>query len=209
MTRILAATFMLICLTLAGCSTQVTVETFVPDPLVENTGIPIVLELEENFVNYTYEEQKEDRLDLQIQLGAASAQMAETIFSAVGNLSVARVDSPESYSEDQSRTPISANAIRVTPSFLSLQYAIPAENASNVYEVWLKYRFLLSDSSDSVLADWQLNGYGKIADSQFEGHESPIQDALDVALRDVGAQLAIGFTNQPSVEAWIAQNQSN
>lgn len=200
----------LLALGLTGCSTQVVVQTSVPDPLVENTGVPIVLELKDSFSGFTYVEEKEDRLNLSIELGAASAQMSETIFSALGDLSIVTTTSPTAEEQEagveMATVSIAENAIKVTPEFLTLQYSIPKENASNVYEVWLKYRFLLTDSGDAVLADWQLNGYGKIADSALEGHESPIREALDIALRDVGAQLAIGFTTQPSVEAWIAQN---
>ena len=59
------------------------------------------------------------------------------------------------------------------------------------------------DSEDEVVADWQMNGYGKLASGMMPGHETPIQEAMDIAVRDVGAQLAIGFTNQPQIRDWM------
>ena len=72
-----------------------------------------------------------------------------------------------------------------------------------MYEVWLRYRVKITDSQDKILADWVVKGYGKTPTATLKTTSSAFNAATNIALRDVGAQLAIGFPNQSSVQGLL------
>lgn len=88
----------------------------------------------------------------------------------------------------------------IEPEILDFQYTSPSETKLNLYEVWLRYRVKITDSQNKTLADWVVKGYGKTPSATLKSTSSAFNAATNIALRDVGAQLAIGFPNQSSVQ---------
>ena len=95
----------------------------------------------------------------------------------------------------------------IEPEILDLQYTSPKETKLNLYEVWLRYRVKITDPSDNVLADWVVKGYGKTPTATLKSTGLAFNAATNIALRDVGAQLAIGFPKQPAIKALLKAKQ--
>ena len=72
-----------------------------------------------------------------------------------------------------------------------------------MYEVWLKYRIKISDVNDEEIADWVIKGYGKTPTAMLSSASKAFNSATNVAMRDVGAQLAIGFTRERAIEEFL------
>ena len=80
---------------------------------------------------------------------------------------------------------------------------MPSETKSTQFEIWLKYRLIITDAQDQEVADWVVKGYGKTPTTLLGSHLKSFNTAANIALRDVGAQLAIGFRNQPSIKDYL------
>jgi hypothetical protein len=96
----------------------------------------------------------------------------------------------------------------IEPQILDFQYSVPAETKLKLYEIWLKYRLRITDGNDQEVADWVVKGYGKTPTSLLASQVKAFNTASNVALRDIGAQLAIGFESQPSIEDYLSRKKS-
>ena len=95
--------------------------------------------------------------------------------------------------------------MRITPFLLDFQYTAPRETKLNLYEIWLQYRLKIEDANSNEVADWVVKGYGKTPTALLTTPASAFDSATNVALRDVGAQIAIGFRNQPQIIDFLEQ----
>jgi hypothetical protein len=86
------------------------------------------------------------------------------------------------------------------PELLDFQYSSPSETQLKQYEVWVKYRLKISNGLNQKIADWTIKGYGKTPTSMLSSAGSAFSAATTVALRDVGAQLAIQFPKQQVIQ---------
>ena len=50
-----------------------------------------------------------------------------------------------------------------------------------------------------------VKGYGKTPSAMLSSHLKALNTASIIALRDVGAQLAIGFRTQPNIEQYLSE----
>ena len=179
----------LIFLSLAGCgASKVTVTADIPQPLITKLPLTGYLSFTEEFKNYQYSENEKSRSLASLSFGPAQQIMFERIFSQLLNLS----------NEDASNADVV-----IEPEILDFQYTSPSETKLNLYEVWLRYRVKITDSQDKTLADWVVKGYGKTPTATLKTTSSAFNAATNIALRDVGAQLAIGFPNQSSIQGLL------
>jgi hypothetical protein len=58
------------------------------------------------------------------------------------------------------------------------------------------------DMAGNQLADWTVVGYGKSEGGAFGGDDA-LGEATMLAIRDGGARISIGLTNQPEVAKWV------
>ena len=65
----------------------------------------------------------------------------------------------------------------------------PTESGNDKYAVWLKYKIDIYDHKNILLSNWYITGYGEYG-TQSRAPES-LMRAVDLALRDVGANLVI------------------
>jgi len=128
-----------------------------------------------------------DRALEEVEFGGAQTQLFDRVFSSLFEL-VDEGGSPD---------------LIIEPHVIEFQYSIPAETKSTQYEAWLKYRLKITSGSDEEIADWVVKGYGKKPKSIMISHLKLFNAACNIALRDVGAQLAIGFRTQPSIKEFI------
>lgn len=177
------------CLFFSACSTNYTVNQTFPRPLVEPIPIAVNLNLTKEFKTYTYEENTEGRAKITVNIGNAQSVLFETMSAYM-------------FSETGQSEP----RLTITPSVEGFQYAVPRETRAEVYEIWLKYRVTVADIQGESIADWLITGYGKTPTAFMKSQQQAIDAAAGIALRDIGSQLSIGFSRQPNIQAWLAEN---
>lgn len=80
--------------------------------------------------------------------------------------------------------------IVLAPAIDEVQFSTPKQTNSDFYEVWIRYRMRLFDSTGSKRIEWPLVGYGK-ASNRNSGDSTEILNAATTwALRDAAAVLA-------------------
>jgi len=175
---------------LSACSTSVVVKGNVPEPLVERMPLKGALIYTDEFKNYVYKESEKKRALSSLDFTEAQTNMFNQVFSSLVEL--VPVDAP--YKD-----------LNIEPEILEIQYSAPRETKVNQYEIWIKYRIKLSDNAGEKIADWIIKGYGKTPTALLSSASSAFSSATNVALRDVGAQLSIGFPNQSKIKALVEQ----
>lgn len=187
--------FLIAALCLSACTSRYAVEATFPTPLIDKLPISAGLVLSEEFQNYTFFEDEEDRDALSLEFGAAQTELFRVVTGqmferVVYELPAANID------------------MTIHPEVDTFQYAIPRETRANIYEVWIKYRIQVLDENDQVLADWLINGYGKTPSAFLKSQGEALQAAVTLALRDVGVQFAIGFSRQQLIQDWLENHSS-
>jgi len=166
----------------------------IPRPLIEPLPLSVEVVYTDEFRRYTYEESERGRGLRSIAFGQAQVDLFDAIF----NYTLQNVAENQPYD------------LRVTPSLLDFQYSAPRETKLNLYEIWLKYRIKIEDSEGREVADWEVKGYGKTPTAMLSSAGKAFDSATNVALRDVGAQIAIGFRSQPEIVDFMqSQQRSN
>ena len=176
-------------LLLSSCTKNFQVVADIPPPLIEPSALTAQLNYSDEFKTYKFVEKSDDRSLESVDFGVAQVSLFDGIFSSLFNLSESGSDGHD---------------LKIEPQILDFQYSAPKETKLKLYEVWVKYRLKVSDSKNEELADWVVKGYGKTPTSMLSSHLKAFNVACNVALRDVGAQLAIGFRNQPSIKDYLA-----
>ena len=173
---------------MVGCASKVTVRADIPTPLIEKVPLNVHLSFTEEFRNHIYQENERSRALSSLNLAEAQLSMFDAIFSNMTNLVGA---------DDLTKD------LTVEPELLEFQYTAPAETKLKQYEVFLTYRLKLINKDDSTLADWIIKGYGKTPTALLATATQAFNSAANVALRDVGAQLATRFPGQQKIKALI------
>ena len=170
---------------LVGCSAgKVSVRANIPQPLVSKLPLSGYLSYTDTFKNYQYEENEKGRSLSSLAFGPAQQEMFDRVFTQLLTVS---------------ETSNSSLDVIIEPEILDLQYTSPKETKLNLYEVWLRYRVKITDAQNKTLADWVVKGFGKTPTATLKSPSSAFNAATNIALRDVGAQLAIGFPKQPAI----------
>lgn len=185
-------------LTLAGCAQSLTLQTTtdVPVPLVRQLPLNVAVYYSEAFRNYVYQENSEDRPDWNIGCGTSQVALFEQLLPSLF-ASVAHVDGT-SYQGDQQVDFILA------PEVEEMQFALPNETRTDLYEAWIKYRVRLYDPAGQPVGDWLLSGYGKSSTEFLKNRGEGLNSAINSALRDVGAKFTLGFAQSEVVQNWRA-----
>jgi len=184
---------MLMLLLISACASNVVVKGKVPTPLVEKIPLSGKLVYSDEFKSYTYNEAEKGRALTSLNFGQAQVDLFNDVFNAV------LVNSNEQND---------AADLIIEPEIIDFQYTVPRETKLKLYEIWLKYRLKISNSSNQQLADWVVKGYGKTPTGTLTSASSAFNAAANVALRDVGAQLSIGFARQPNIKAMLGGGAS-
>lgn len=177
---------------LSGCSTSVVVKSDIPSPLVERLPINGAIRYTDEFRNYVYSEEEKKRTLKKLDFTDAQITMFDRIFGSL--VTLVPIDEPN-------------RQLVIEPEILDLQYTAPKETKLNQYEIWIKYRIRLVDANENKIADWIIKGYGKTPTALLGSASSGFNAAANIALRDVGAQLAIGFGRQSKIRALTGVDQ--
>ena len=89
------------------------------------------------------------------------------------------------------------------PAIEEFQVGLPQKTRLNVYEIWVKYNMRLAQSNGDYIADWVMTAYGKSPEETFQSVDAGVNDAANVALRDLAASFTLGFSNIPEINEWL------
>lgn len=194
--------FLIIGAALSGCTHTLIVEGKFPPPLVNEIPLVAGLHLPTEFKSYRYIEASEDRAKWIIDMGEAQSSMFQTVLPGMF-VQVRELNTLTFAEGNDGKTPDVDFVI--TPRIEEFQYTLPSETKIKVYEIWLKYNVQVFDNRGTLIADWILTAYGKTPSGFMQSDEAALNQAVVVALRDAGANLALNFANVPEVRAWLAQ----
>jgi len=184
---------------LTACSAAtINIEGTFPAPLVQKLPLTVGVYYDEAFINHSFIEINDNTGDDQyiINSGASQLELFNTMLPAVFE-QVVQLDSLESAS---SMSDIDAVFV---PAIEEFQVGLPQKTRLNVYEIWVKYNMRLAQSNGDYIADWVMTAYGKSPEETFQSVDAGVNDAANVALRDLAASFTLGFSNIPEINEWL------
>ncbi|TQV84826.1 hypothetical protein FKG94_03695 [Exilibacterium tricleocarpae] len=185
-------------LLLGGCTNTLVVQGEFPSPQVNQLPITLAVHYDEAFRGHTYEEKSKDRSKWVITSGPAQMQLFNRVLPQMFEAVVEVSEIPPAEAEVD---------LILAPAIKEFQYAVPRETKVNVFEVWIKFNMQVFDKNGELIADWILPAYGKTPTAFLKSKEEAMNEAVVVALRDIGASLSLGFTRVPEIRAWLEQHQ--
>lgn len=191
--------FLLITVVLTGCTNSLVVEGNFPSPLVDKLPLTLGIHYTDAFRSHIYHEDSKDRSKWEINSGNAQVELFSSVLPPMFE-SVIEIDAVPP-STDQHLDLI------LFPIINDFQYSIPRETKVNVFEVWFKFNLRVYDSHGKLIADWILPAYGKTPSAFLKSKEDAMNEAIVVALRDMGASFSIGFPHVPEIRAWLEQKR--
>lgn len=188
---------LVLALALGGCSSSINLRTEaeVPKPLVPEIPLRVGVHFDEEFRNYLYEEDTEDRPDWRVDNSASRIALFEQVLSSM----FSRVQPVRNI--DSSGNNIDAV---ISPRVEEMQLSLPQETYSEYYEAWIKYSIRLYTPEGDLVAEWPVTGYGKSAKAFLGSRDKGLNAAIGMALRDIGAKLALSFPQAAPVKQWMA-----
>lgn len=187
---------------LTACTSKLTVKGSFPPPLIAPLPYSTSVYYHDEFKNYTYKEIGKDRDKWIIKSGKAQIEQFDNIFYSLFE-EVNYLSQPPN--DDK---PIATDLV-IIPSVYQFQYTMPRETKVKIYEVWLKYSIRVQDGTGKMIADWVMTSYGKTPSAFLQSDEEAMNQAVVMALRDAGINLALGFSNVPEIKRWIASQNIN
>ena len=171
------------------------VDSEIPVPLVTRMPVRVGVFYDEQFRNYVYEENSDDRPNWKIDSGESHValfdQLLPSMFQEVtevaGTTAGATVDAV------------------LSPNVVEMQFALPAETRTEFYEAWIKYNMELYNHDGERIANWSFTGYGKSSTEFMKSRDKGLNAAVNQALREAGAKFALGFPKVAEISAWLEQ----
>jgi len=169
-----------------------------PAPLVQKLPLTVGVYYDDAFTNYSFIEINDNTGDDQyiINSGASQVELFNTMLPAVFE-QVVHLDSIDSAANFNN-----LDAVFV-PAIEAFQVGLPQKTRLNVYEIWVKYNMRLAKANGDYIADWVMTAYGKSPEETFQSVDAGVNDAANVALRDLAASFTLGFSNIPEVNEWL------
>ncbi|MFV8783802.1 hypothetical protein ACNKU7_15400 [Microbulbifer sp. SA54] len=183
----------------AACSHTVRVDGEFPQPIGEAHPLTVGVYLSDDFQKFTYQENRDDSEEWNINTGRAQKNLFETVlgsmFKETINLNQYPTDLP------------SGVDLVIVPEVRELQFTMPRETRVNIFEVWIKYDMHAYNPQGEAVANWVITAYGKTPTAFLKSQEAALAQAINIALRDAGATLYTGFERVPELQALIANKQ--
>lgn len=164
---------------LCGCGpNKVEPPSRFPKPVMQPMALTAVLDADSAFSRYVHEEKlPPPGKAWKLSIGPASVDWMKNLLAA---------------SFAGFRTEVGSGADLVfRPSIDSVQFSTPAQSRTEFYEAWIKYRVAVLDRNGRRLAEWPIAAYGKRRDKSLASAEAGMGEALNKAMRDGAAGLAL------------------
>lgn len=184
---------------LTGCSSSVIVESQFPSPLVEALPIRMGVILDDELYNYIYTEQIPQQSVWTIALGDANVAMLEPLFNKMFS-ETRQVDAVPVSAQDGALDAVLHTRLE------KFEFDVPVGERDEFVEVWMQYQLTLYEPTGEMIAQWPVSGYGK--SELTRDREGAVQRAAVVAMREVGANIATKFADQPQVKYWLGEKQN-
>ncbi|WNZ57068.1 hypothetical protein ACJJIQ_23880 [Microbulbifer sp. ANSA003] len=181
---------------LGACSHTVQVDGNYPSPIGDQLPITVGFYLSEDFKSFTYKEDSEDREEWNISTGRAQKNLFETVLGSMFTDTVSLSSYPQ-------EVPANVELV-IVPEVRELQFTMPRETRVNIFEVWIKYNMTAFDPSGGQVANWVITAYGKTPTAFLQSQEQALTQAINIALRDAGANLYTGFGKVPELQAFLS-----
>ena len=92
------------------------------------------------------------------------------------------------------------------PAIEDVQFSTPQQSKTEFYEAWIKYRVTVVNRGGQTVATWPIQAYGKRRDRSLASAEAGMGEALNKAMRDGAAALALELRDPKRVQA-LAQSR--
>ncbi|MCA0894063.1 hypothetical protein [Microbulbifer agarilyticus] len=184
---------------LTACAHTVSVDGQFPTPVGNQHPLTVGVFLSDDFRQFTYSENRDDRDEWNINTGRAQKNLFETVLGSMFRETI-------SLSQYPSDLPQGLDLV-IVPEVRELQFTMPRETRVNIFEVWIKYDMHAYNQRGDSVAEWVITAYGKTPTAFLKSQEAALAQAINVALRDAGATLYTGFAQVPELQAFIANKQ--
>ena len=180
-----------------GCSqsVKIKVDTDVPTPTVSKIPLNMGVYYDPALRTYAYTEDTEDRPDWKIESGDSQVALFDRILPSMF----------QAVTPARATTGVAGVAGVIAPRVTEMQFALPTETKTELYEAWIKYQMQLYDSDGQLVAEWPVTGYGKAETAMLKSKDDGLSTAINLAMRDAGAKLALGFEHVQEIRRWLAQ----
>ena len=179
-----------IILILSGCTSQsIIISSSVPIPLVlSNNDLKVISYFSDNVNDYLFTSEVLEKTDNSWEINFQDTQ--KNIFTIILNSFFDNNDISDSFEN------ISDNSADLIMGFNleSFEFLTPQIASNDKYSVWIKYKINIYDQKKDLIQNWSISGYGEQLTGSFEGNDA-ILNAINIALRDVGANLTIKLEN--------------
>ena len=179
-----------IILILSGCTSQsIIISSSVPIPLVlSNNDLKVISYFSDNVNDYQFTSEVLEKTDNSWEINFQDTQ--KNIFTIILNSFFDNNDISDSFEN------ISDNSADLIMGFNleSFEFLTPQIASNDKYSVWIKYKINIFDQKKDLIQNWSITGYGEQLTGSFEGNDA-ILNAINIALRDVGANLTIKLEN--------------
>ena len=181
-------------MTLVACgSATVVVRGEYPTPLIERYPYSAGIVLSPEFTNYIYKEAREERGVSSVDIGSAQTAIIENVLGAM----FTRLEKFET-------KPLIADVdILFEPRLEDFQYSLPAETSVDVLEVWARYGIRIYDEAGREITDWDVTAYGKTDQRFMSGTGTIFENAVMVAVRDLGANMILELPRDTGFSSWL------
>lgn len=184
---------------LAGCASDVVVETSFPSPLVEPLPVSVGVYFDEALHNYVYSEKLPEQSTWTITLGDANVAMLSPLFDSM----FSQTRELSSFPADPSQL-AGLDAV-LKPDLEKFEFDVPIGERDQFVEVWMQYRLKLYKPNGDLITEWPVSGYGKA--ELGHNREEAVNRAAIVAMREVGAAISTEFAQQPQVAYWLQETE--
>lgn len=179
---------------LAGCASQVVVESEFPTPLIEPLPIRMGVMFPPELYNFIHSEAIPQQSTWTIDLGDANVAMLGPLF-----------DSMFTETQNVSDLPVESSQVDgvLRSALEKFEFDVPIGERDEFVEVWMQYRLTLYQPNGELVVEWPVSGYGK---AELSGRrEQAVHRAAIVAMREVGATISTKFAEQPEVNYWLEE----
>jgi hypothetical protein len=166
--------------TMGGCggSRVVLHDPTIPEPLIDQLPLSVVVRFPEEFDNFVHEEQVIGKEKWTIDLGQSNKMLFTKLFSSM-------FSEFEVISSDVDARDLPIDAL-IEPSIDAFEFSVPNQSQTDEFAVWIRYRIKIFDQKGVQIANWPIAAYGKSQTTTFGGDDA-LRRAAVLAMRDAAA----------------------
>lgn len=178
---------------LAGCGpNRVETPSRFPAPLMQPLALSAVLDADRAFSTYVHDEKlPPPGRAWRLSVGPASVDWMKNLLAA---------------SFSRFATGSGGADLVFRPTIEDVQFSTPQQSKTEFYEAWIKYRIEVVNRGGAKVANWSIQAYGKRRDRSLASAEAGMGEALNKAMRDGAAALALELRDPKRVQA-LAQGR--